>query len=57
MSFIPKTRRVFTSVQSCMIWVRVVIVTIVILIIVVLGNNKVPSYFVGFAQQHDCYTI
>ena len=41
-----KTRRAFASVRSCKIWVRVIVV-----IVVVLGENKVQSYFVGFAQQ------
>ena len=39
------TRKVFSSARSYMICVRVVII-----VIVVLGNNKAPSYFVGFEQ-------
>jgi len=41
-----ETRRVFASVRSCMILVR-----LLWSLLLLRGNNKVPSYFVGFAQN------
>ena len=40
------TRRVFSSVRSCKIWVRLSLLRLLFR-----GNNKFPSYFVGFAQN------
>ena len=44
------TRRAFASVRSFKIWVGVIII-IIIVIVIVTGENKVKSYFVGFAQN------
>ena len=43
------TRGAFASVQCCKIWVRVIIRMVVI----VTEENKVKSYFIGFAQYMD----
>ena len=43
------TRRACASEQSCKILLRVIII-IIVLFVIVAGENKVKSYFVGFAQ-------